>query len=292
MNLFDRIWRVTAYRQPTGFVGDHPNFFERLDNGFEITGLRIRAQITKTIGNTPNRCDLTITNLSDRARAELDVGVTTVHVEAGYDGVLKSLFLGHLKNVPLSVRDDANRDTKLQLVDGGRAYAAARVNRSYKAGTPIRTIMRDVAKALGWTLPRAFESSSELDQQLAAGLALEGSAAEELTRLLAPYGYGWSVQSGKLQILRDDQTREEQGWLIDTERGLVGDPTWDAMKFGKKRKPPKLSFRVLLFPELVPGGKIELDHRDAAGLYRLLEVKHDLDSHDVNWYTDAEARAL
>jgi hypothetical protein len=58
-------------------------------------------------------------------------------------------------------------------------------------------------------------------------------------------------------------------------------------KFGKKRKPPKLAFRCLLFPELVPGGKVELDHRDAAGLYRMLEVKHDHRyAYDTNWYTE------
>ncbi len=288
-DLFDRVWRITAYRQPTGFVGQNPEFFERLDNGYEITGLRIRAQVTKSIGKAPNRCDLTITNLSDRARAELDVGATTVHLEAGYDGVLKSLFLGHLKTSPLSSREGASRDTRLQLLDGGRAYAAARVNRSYAAGTPLRSIMRDVARALGWDLPRQFAASRELDQRLAAGLVLEGEAADELTRLLAPYGYGWSVQSGKLQILRDDQTREEQAWLLDTERGLIGDPKWD---WGTKKKKPKLSVRALLFPELVPGGRIELDHRDARGWFRLLEVKHDLDSDGQEWYTEVEGRSL
>lgn len=292
MNLSDRVWRVTAYRQPTGFVGAHPDFFERLDNGFEITGLRIRAVITKSVGKAPNRCDLTITNLSDRSRGELEVGPTTVMIEAGYDNLLKTLFIGHLKNSPLSSREGADRDTKLQLVDGGRAFAAARINRSYKSGTPLRTILRDAAKALGWTLPREFDASAELDQRIATGEVLEGSAAEELSRLLAPYGYGWSVQNGKLQILRNDQTREEQAWLVDTERGLIGDPSWDAMKFGKKRKPPKLSFRTLLFPELIPGGRVELDHRDVHGIYRMLEVKHDLDSDAQNWYTDVEGRAL
>lgn len=290
--LFDRVWRVTAYRQPSGFVGEHPDFFERLDNGFEINGLEIRAEITKTISKTPNRCDLTITNLSDQARGELDEGPTTILLEAGYDGVLKSLFLGHLKNSPLSERDGASRFTKLQLLDGGRAYAAARVNRSYKAGTPLRSVLQDAAKALGWTLPRSFEASPELDQKLAAGVALEGNAADELTRLLAPYGYGWSVQGGKLQILRDDQAREEQAWLVDTTRGLIGDPHWDNSRPGKKKKKSKLSFRNLLFPELVPGGRVELDHRDAQGFFKILEAKHILDSAGDEWYTDVESHPL
>lgn len=290
MRFFDRSCRVTAYRQPTGFIGRNPDFFERLDNGIEITGLRVRAEITKTISKAPNRCELTITNLSDRERAELQVGPTTILVEAGYDGVLRQIFLGHLKAAPLVVREGGDRDTRLQLLDGGRAYAAARINRSYKAGTPLRTILRDAAAALGWTLPRAFEASRELDQQLAAGLALEGSAADELTRLLAPYGYGWSVQDGKLQILRDDQTREEQAWLIDdNERGLIGEPTIEPPERGKRAK---LKFRCLLFPELVPGGKVQLDTSGVRGLHRMLEVKHLLDTRGPEWYTDVEGRPL
>lgn len=290
MRFFGRSCRVTAYRQGTGFIGANPDFFERLDNGIEITGLRIQAEITKTIGSSPNRCDLTITNLSDTDRAELLVGTTTIVLDAGYDGVLQQLFVGHLKNIPAVARDHASRETKLQLLDGGRAYRSARINRSYKTGTPLRTIIKDAASALGWTLPRAFEASPELDQRIASGLALEGSAADELTRLLAPYGYGWSSQNGKLQILRDDQTSNDDAWLIDDDgRGLVGEPTWDPPPKGK---PPKLSFRCLLFPELAPGGKVQLDVPAVRGLHRIFQAKHTIDTRGQDWYTDVEARRL
>ena len=99
-----------------------------------------------------------------------------------------------------------------------RAYAEARVNRTYAPRTPLETILRDVARAFGVALP---EVSEELRGRVAAGEAIMGYASDELTRLLAPFGYEWSFQDGRLQILRFDQARAGVIRVISQDDGMI-----------------------------------------------------------------------
>lgn len=294
MKLFDRVCRVTIRRTVESTTADR--FFVTETAQTVITGLRVQFRIERHLNSEPNTCAVTITNLAPETRAELQLDGTVVSIAAGHDGVARHLFTGDVKRAP-SVRDGADRHTQILLADGVRAYAQARAQRSYRAGTPVLTVLRDAASSMGLLLPKELESSSELRASFAAGYALEGATRDELTRLLAPFGYTWSIQDGKLQILRDDQVAPGAERLISSGpdgSGMIDVPTFAFPKATKKRgsRKPVLTVANLLYPELVPGCAIRVISEEVNGRFKLDTVTHEGDTHGDGWTTTMEAKSL
>lgn len=296
MRLFRKTARVTAYRTqpgtPGGFVNKNPGFFDQLPNATVIEDLRITFKIEKNLSSEPNTCEMTITNLAAVSRADLEKKPLIVRIDAGYDGVAKHLFLGDLR-WGFSKLDGVNWETTLQMADGDRAYRFARVNRSYKAHTPVVQVIKDIVKTMGLATPSGAElgTAASIDAQFATGGSMQGPARDELARLLAPYGYHFSTQDGKLQILRDEEARADQASVISADNGMIGSPQRAAPD--KSGKPQMTTAKMLLYPELTPGQKVQILSKTVNGIFRLERVTHDGDTHSKDtWTTEIEAKPL
>lgn len=283
MRLYNRCARIVVHRQ------DPISLTERRDSWLTITDLRIAFEISKSVDKEPNTATVTVNNCNAQTRAELQQQPLTVQIEAGYDNVYRGLFIGNMRYADPRF-DGTNIEMKLELVDGGRAYTQARLARSYKAGTELRTVLRDVASSMGLDLPASLITSSEMTSQIAKGLSIDGVSREALTELLAPYGYGWSIQDGKLQVLRFDQARDAV-WTVNEDNGLIGSPEYSAPEKGS-HKSRTLTFSALLYPELVPGAKVKVESRRVNGLHRIKRVTHSGDTHGSDWTTEVEATPL
>lgn len=290
---FKRVWKVTAYRPtpgtPGGFVATHPSYFEGLTNGVEITKLRIQCTIEKHLNADPNTCEITITNLAPGTRADIVKKPIIIRIDAGYDKAdgLRHLFTGDLR-YGYSKRNGADWETVLQIADGSRAFAGARVSKTYRRGTPAIVALRDAAAGIGLQLPPGIEASADLQKQFSSSRSLHGDAAFEMTKLLAPFGYSWSIQDGRMQILKDEQTRPDEAYLVDQSTGLLGSPEVGA--------PPKdggsstLTVQMELYPQITPGGKLDVRSESIDGIFRAERVTHHLDSHGNPWTTEVEAK--
>lgn len=290
MRLFNRIAKVTVAKQPTGFIGSNPQFFEQIGNAIEVTTQRIAFEVSKNLGKEPNKCSIKMFNLSPDTRAEVEKDPLKVTLYAGYDGVARLLFTGDLRYA-YSERNGPDIVTNLDVRDGLRAFANARMNRSYKPPITVRRVLEEAARSLGLDLPPEVEQSTELKQALADGISLHGPTRDVLTRLLAPYGYGWSTQNGRLQILRDGDTRADQAFLINEDNGLLGSP--------KKTTPTKpgerseVTFDVQLYPELVPGGKAKLESEFLKVVMKMIEVKATGDTDPQGqWVSSVKGRPV
>ena len=287
-----RACRITIWQQTgVGFVGQNPAFFEELGNGIEIEPpFRVQFKVEKHLGSDPNTAEVVITNLSEHTRTAFNRRPLRVRIEAGHNDTSRLLFVGDVRPGSRSTLEGTDWETKLLLGDGSRAFAGARVSRTYKPGVPIRNIIRDAAAAMDLKLPDNLEIDSQLSTHSATGEGLSGHASDELTRLLAPYGYTWSFQSGVLRALRyEDVVHEDNAWLIDKEV-LVGSPEPGVPD--KSGKPPLTKFKTTLYPELQPGDKVELRSRGVSGLHRLENVSHEGDTRGDPWHTECEARPL
>lgn len=299
MTDIDRVYKLTARRAPD--IGDiegfDRSFFEELETITEITAHRIEFKIEKTLGKEPNRCELILTNLSSVTRDEFTAGQVRVRFEAGYDNTPRLLFVGDVRFASNELEGTEWR-TKLQIGDGARAYAEALAPaRAYAPKTPIDTILRDLARAFGVQLPPEVAASPELRARIAAGEVLSGYASDELTRLLAPFGYEWSFQDGRLQILRYDQVRAGVIRVISQDDGMIGAPAIEPPKIraGSKRskpKAPRLTVKHLLYPDLTPGERLEIRSRSINGTYRADKVSHEGDTEGSDWTTTIEATEL
>lgn len=282
--LFDRIWKVTAYQGST-VPGA---FFTKVVQGIEIEKLRVEFTVEKHLDSEPNTATLVITNCSESTRNFLEKKPLIVRIDAGYDGLARHLFTGDLRHGE-SVKEGTDWRTTLQLADGDRAYKRARVSRSYGTGTSVYTAVSECARAMGLDTPPGLIVSPDLQIQFATGVVLSGPAQQELTKLLAPYGYQWSIQDGKMVVLKDAETRPDVALVVSQDTGLLGSPAFATPT--NDGKPPTLMFRTLLYPQLTPGGKVSISSRKINGVFKLVKVTHSGDTHGGDYVSEVEARA-
>lgn len=288
MRLFNRVCRVVVVGQPDGFIGGRPGFFESTGNAVEITALRIQFEVKKNLGKEPNKCTIKISNLAETTRTFLDRKPIRVILHAGYDGVEKLLAVGDMTRCSTRREDRTENVTTIEVSDGMRAYANARMNRSYRKPILARKVLQDAARSLGLELPPEIEQSAELKEALSSGISMHGPTREILTRLLAPYGYGWSIQNGQLLILRTDEVRPGEAHLISRETGLIGSP--ELKEPEKPGDQSEVRFSTLLFPELNVGQLAKVQSRFVNLACKMTDVSHKGDTRGDDWSTEVTGR--
>lgn len=292
LRLFKRNIRVVCWRET---VPEDPTKFEtsRFPTQTEITDLRVQFRVKKSLPHgkkpKPNTCDVIITNLAERTRVDLETKPLVVELFAGYDDVYHFMFGGDLR-FAMTKMDGPNWETLLQLGDGDCHHRWARVNRSYKSGTTIRQMLKDVSKSMGMKLPPELDADTALDTKILTGDVAFGPARDKLTELLTPFGYQWSIQNNQLRILRADRAHPGTVIPIDEEHGLIGSPEFGSPP--RSGKPPHMTVTTLLYPQINPGDKVELKSKVKSGLFRVESVEHSGDTHGDDWSTQCEIKPL
>lgn len=296
--FFKRVVRVTTFRENA--PSDPERFFlTQLSNSLEVSKLRVQFKVHRSLTKHPNQCDITITNLNDVNRVDLESKPLLVQLDAGYEeDALRLLYKGNLR-FGMSKEEGPNWETLMQLGDGDSAHRWARVNKSYAPGTSVRTILRDAAKSMGYELPANLAKDKTLDRSFATGTTSHGPSRDELTRLLAPFGYHHSFQNGVLRVLRDGDTTPGTAIPIGEEQGMIGTPEFGSPP--RSGKPPHVTVKLLLYPELSPGDTIQLNSKVTnpgglnaphKGLFRIEVVRHTGDTHGKEWCTSLEVKPI
>jgi len=270
--LFNKICKVTAWREPTKIGTLDTAFFDKLGNGVEITDQRMTFNIEKHLGGEPNKCTISIFNLNPDSRSNICRKPLHVRVDAGFaDTGYRSLFFGDLI-FGASEHKETEIETKLQIGDGARAIGFARANRSFKKPVSAYEVLTYAAGTMNLKLPPEIEQAPELRSALANGISVKGPTRDVLTRLLAPYNYHWSVQNGKLVILRDEEIIANQAALVNASSGLIGSPQRAAPDKATGRS--EVTCEVALWPELTPGQAVQLESEDISGTFKLIQITH------------------
>jgi hypothetical protein len=261
-------------------------------DGLKVEGLRVQFSVKKTLTKNPNTLDLKITNLSERTRGAMAKAKAAVILTAGYPGNAAVIFQGDARTID-HLRDGAEWITHIQCGDGERAYQFARFAESFAPGTAIADVIRACARALGI-------NTGNLDEvlgaggfrgnltQFAHGYTAHGKASAELDKLLKTAGLSWSIQNGALQLLKGDAPAKGQAVLLSPTTGLIGSP--DHGTPDKKGKPSKLIVKSLLQPQIVCGGRIEVQSAAVKGQFRVEALEHSGDSTEGDWLTKIEAQ--
>lgn len=280
--LFNRVCKITAWKEPTAIGNLPPSFFNILGNATEITDFRVQFSIEKNLAKEPNKSTVTITNLAESSRIALCKKPLHIRIDAGYsDTGARSLFFGDL-TFGASTFKVPDWETKIQVGDGARAYGFAHSSKSFKGGVQVLEVIRYAAGTMSLQLPPDVEQSTDLKSALATGISLHGPTRDVLTRLLAPYGLHWSVQNGKLQIISDGALASNQAILIDAATaGLIGSPERSAPDKATGRS--EVTCETLLYPELTPGNQIKLESKSINGTFKLIQVVHEGDTRGANW---------
>lgn len=296
--FYDRVWKLSAYRTgPTrGFVGEHPEFFNPQPNLLEISTLRVQFKVEKNLAKDPNTCEVIVTNAAPGTRTDLCRTPLVLRIDAGHrqDAGARHVFTGSLRH-GYSKRDGVNWSTVLELGDGAAMFDGARASRAFTRGTRKVDVVRYVASTMGVELPRELANDPDLQRTIASGETVYGDSHAEMTRLLAPFGYSWSVQDGRFQALRDEQAAPGTALVISKDTGLIGSPQFKTPSKGdvKKNKPPELTFKTILYPQITPGFLAHVQSEAIDGIFRAERVTHTGDSHsNDDWVTEVECKPV
>ncbi len=265
----------------------------------EVTDLRFEFKVKKNLGKEPNTCEVTIYNLSEQSRAAMQGKTLRVTVSAGYEGTEAVIFVGDSRHVDSSP-DGPTWKTVIQCGDGERGYKHGRVRESFRSGVPVTSVLQKVADGLEVDTTAIHNVPGLRGRQFVSGYACHGRASRELDRILKGFGYEWSIQDGRLQILTPSESTSETIVVLDSTSGLIGSPTLNTPSPMQRLDPftnkvvssggkPTLKAKSLLQPEIRPGRRVQVESiANIRGTFRCTEVTHSGDTKGNDWFSDWE----
>ncbi len=279
------VWRESTPSDPTNYKPQTLGSGEQL----EIRDLRVKFRVVRDFSKHPNSAEVEIYNLAPHSRALLQELPLKIQVSAGYDdGPMRLVASGDVR-FTMSKQDGVDWVTMIQIGDGARAYAHARVNKSFGKNTTYRQLLGSIATSMGLKLPSNI-ATLPLDTKIVTGATLHGPARDEMTRVLDAFGLAWSIQNGTLRILSDQAVVPGSALPLGVEQGMIGTPEFGSPpKSGKK---PHMTVKCLLYPELIPGDKIQLTSKAKSGLFKLVKVEHAGDTAGGEFMTSVEIQPL
>lgn len=271
--------------------------------GLEIStggpgGLDVDFDITKRLDSKPNICSLSIYNLSTDHRAKISSEAAkakqhpvAVEVLAGYKNPGPSrIFRGDLRMAEQDY-EGSNWITKVEAGDGEFSVSRAKIFKSWKAGTSVATVLRDIVSALGLGQGNLAQATIAKflggGDAFVGGTAASGKAMRELSRITKSLGLSWSIQDGVLTFLADGKSLEGTAILLTPNTGMVGSP-----KPWKKSAKNGVDVRTLMIPDVFPGRKLSVQSKIITGFYVAQRVQYSGSNFGEDFYCDISATEL
>lgn len=263
MKLFDRIVELK--------VGDT-----------NITGLDIAFEIEKDETPEPNPCHVEIYNLGPENRAILSkYKRVPMLLKAGYKNNVGIIFKGDMIRC-VHLKEGPNWKTVLANGDGAMAIQTARINKSYAKGTPIKTVVEDLAKQIGLPSSTQLGHFNELNKTFSRSFMVTGNPMAEVTRLLSSQGIQASIQNQILQMRRNNESLQREAIHLSAETGLIESP-----EVGSKGI---ITVHSLLMAELTPGRKVYIDSAVFKGFTTIQSVRFNGANFGKEWETVMECK--
>lgn len=252
-----------------------------------LAELRFAFKIERTLRPRPGKAEVKVWNLTSSHRDQLDSldGVSVV-LDAGYMATgTATLFSGTLRRVSHERAEGNTWITKVEGEDGGRQRRTARTLRSFRPGTPLRTVFLALAQDFGVDAGNTSQATSsaalaQVGNAVVCGTTLRGSVAEALDEFCRGASLEWSIQNGALQILPIGTALSGQAIVLGPDSGLIGSPT--------KEQRGRVKFRSLINPEIMPGKQVQLQSRIVTGAFRVEKCSWSGDTEGQDWYVDGE----
>lgn len=269
----------------------------------QVQELRCAFQVKKPGGSKPNTAELRINNLAPPARTALSTAAELhrrlggsaepLIIQAGYPGTVGTIFSGHIRTID-HVRKGVDWETTVKSGDGERSYAFATVSESFRAGTPARVVVTKLIESLGLDPGRTQEVLAGLSAAYVHGYTATGRASDLLDEILNGLGYEWSIQDGRVQVLRQGGSTLEEVVHLSPDSGLLDSPehgAGDGQAEGLIKKFSVVKLKALIQPRVKPGCRISVESEGLKGVLRVLSVEHagDTAGGEGSWATTMQA---
>ncbi len=261
--------------------------------GFRFTGNRILFQVDKSDRVEANKARVEIMNLSEDTRNRIKTLDDQLIIRAGYVEATgeEVLFTGRVSRVEhrYPVPDIVSR---IEAGDGATELRERRSSVSFSGGTDMQQIVQKLVDDFGLEIRDSIDVPRLRWTQ---GFSYAGPTREGLRKVLDRAGLDYSIQNGFLQIVERGGANRKTAVLVSSSTGLLSSPSPLDDQGGSlteaKRK-PGWAFRTLLQPQIEPGGTVQLESREARGMFRVNSVRHQGDTHGADWFSEVEVSEL
>ena len=258
------------------------------DTGFntiDITGLRIKAEITAAGGETMGRAEVRVYGLSLSTMNQvttLTPGLmlqrnNTLAITAGDDvSGMATVFQGTISDSESEMELNSQPDTYLKLTAYAGYFQKIQpiAPSSYPGTTDVGTIMASLANQMGLI----FENNG-VTETLSTPY-FPGTAFEQVRSCAFAANINWAIDNGILAIWPKGGSRGNQLPIISTATGMVGYPAiWSQ----------GISVKTLFNPQISIGNLVQVQSQipAACGEWFVSSVSHNLESLELNgqWFT-------
>lgn len=281
-------------------------------SGLLIENLRIVFEIVKDHQSAPNQANIKIYNLNDQHQAQIRTEFDDVIVNAGYEGAEAVLFRGNVKHV-YRYREGNDWIVEIDAGDGDRDFRGAVVNETLSAGVSDQQLVDRVCSNFSTTKKGSVKGVGATRRL--RGKVVSGNARDVLQDVARQHDCTWSIQDGRLQIVKSNGVLDSEAILVNRDTGMLGAPQQDDKG---------IKVKTLLNPLYQINGRIKLDNDnikrkkqkigttektgetvnqspdkakeparlDPDGIYKIYKLTHKGDNRGNDWHTEVECVSM
>ena len=245
--------------------------------GIKVVALRASFELEKTSESSANTAKITIYNLNENHRGLLQNEENVLIIlEVGYGEELGQLFIGDVTKVSI-MKKGPDWVTSIEAGDGDQGLKDATLDKSYKAGVSLKTVVDDAIKSIKSTGAIVTGTIKGLKEEISQnGFSVSGLAQSVIDDITKKQGLEWSVQDNELNIIPVDEDTGENAMVLTSTTGLVGSPI---------RREKGIEFMSLITSvEARPGRAVKIESRDITGFFKLRKVTFVGDTDGNAWY--------
>ena len=264
--------------------------------GLDVSNLRCKFHVEKQLNETPNYSKIIITNLALSTIGQIQPG-DRVTVEAGYEGGNFGLIFAGDVVQPYIERDEAV-DTNLTLVcqDADVFLNSAFTAMTLEKGSTGQDLVNTCVQGDGISQGIITDKLSEQTPYI-RGKVLFGKSADYLRRAAYTVEGQFYVEDGEINIISAEDYRPGEAVELNPDTGLIGDPSQTDEGVSAKcliNPSIKLNTMVHVSSDTVKRKMISKEGDNAPelavdGLYRVVKITYDGDTHGDDWYCTVEA---
>jgi len=264
-----------------------------------IKGLRVSFEITKSILSFPNLARITLYNPNQDTLSALEEKYTRIVLNAGYEGNLRLLFKGDVRNV-FQTKKGRDRLLTIYSGDGEKSWQNATFNKTLSENLSIKSAIEEVLKTFSDVNIGTLQGLPQVADKI-RGQVLSGSSKDIMDNFAEEYGFSWSIQDGEIIITPEQEPLEgDEAVLVTASTGMIGSPTVteigaDVTTLLNPSLLPNRAFLIESVNADVTIGNLffrNIKRTTAEGLYKIQEVVFKGDSRDGDWLSSVKGRII
>jgi hypothetical protein len=263
------------------------------EEGVRIEGLRVSFDIVKTNKKSANNAKIVIYNLNESNKSILKTKEDiSLMLEVGYGSNVDLLFTGDVVRSSTQ-RNGADFLTTIEIEDGDQALTTATIDKSYVAGTDLKTVVDDALQSMKDAGQVIIGSVNSIKDDIAQnGFTASGLASKVIDEITKKQGLEFSIQDNETQILGESEDTGEEAIVLTPSTGLIGSPRIGLI--GKEAaKVDGIEFKALIqTTRFKPGRVVQIKSREVDGFFKILKSKFMGDTHAPAWFVNCEGKTI